>query len=548
MTAKKWLFGVGVLILIGVGAFAALREGVGPAGSALGVLAALRERISPAGSGANSGAPPVRPVPVTIGTVEVKDFPIYLIALGTVQAFNTVTVRARVDGEVQKIAFREGQDVRAGDLLAQIDPRPYAAQLQQAEADKKRDEALLANAKLDLDRYTMLLVKDFATRQSVDTQKALVAQYQAAIAHDEAVIDNAKVQLGYTTITSPLAGRLGLRLIDQGNIVHATDSTGLLVVTQVQPIAVIFTLPQQHLLPIAEAMRRGELTVVAFDEDNKIKLAEGHLALIDNQIDQGTGSIRLKAIFPNEDNKLWPGEFVNAWLQLDVGHGPVVPDSVVQVGSNGDFAFLVKQDQSVEVRPVRVRASHDGQTLLEAGLAPGDRVVVDGQYKVRPGILVISANAAAAVSTPRDHAEAAPASAAREQSAAVAGFEDEQRLRDKEQPRQQAERQKRDQDVALLPQDQACKQEAEQLKRLRASLNGDEVIRFERALTCEKLRPQVLRLRESLLGDAEMASRAAPAPRGQPAAVLTPREHAEAAPASAAREQSAAAVTVAGKP
>jgi membrane fusion protein, multidrug efflux system len=344
-----------------------------------------------------------------------------------VQAFNTVAVRVRVDGEVQKIAFQEGQDVRAGGLLAQIDPRPYAAQLQQAEADKKRDEALLANAKLDLDRYTMLAVKDFATRQSVDTQKALVAQYQAAIAHDEAVIDNAKVQLGYTTITSPLAGRLGLRLIDQGNIVHATDSTGLVVVTQLHPIAVIFTLPQQHLLSIAEAMRRGELTVVAFDQDNKIKLAEGHLALIDNQIDQGTGSIRLKAIFPNEDNRLWPGEFVNAWLQLDVGHGPVVPDSVVQVGPNGDFAFLVKQDQSVEVRPVRARASHDGQTLLEAGLAAGDRVVVDGHYKVRPGVRIVSANAPApaaraqpaAASTPRDLTEAAPASAAREQSAAA---------------------------------------------------------------------------------------------------------------------------------
>jgi membrane fusion protein, multidrug efflux system len=413
MTAQKWLFGVGVLILIGVGAFAALREGVGPAGSALGVLAVLRERISPAGSGANSVAPPIRPVPVTTGIVEVKDFPIYRVGLGTVQAFNTVTVRVRVDGEVQKIAFREGQDVRAGDLLAQIDPRPYEAQLHQAEADKARDEAQLANAKLDLDRFNTLALKAFATRQSVDTQKAMVAQYQAANAHDVAVIDNARVQLGYTTITSPLAGRLGLRLIDQGNIVHAADSTGLVVVTQLQPIAVIFTLPQQHLLPIAEAMRRGELTVLAYDQDNKIKLAEGHLALIDNQIDQGTGSIRLKAIFPNDDNRLWPGEFVNAWLQLDVAHGSVVPDSVVQAGPNGDFAFLVRQDTSVEVRPVRVGAAHDGQTLIEAGLAAGDRVVVDGQYKVRPGARVISTNAPAA------------APAAREQSAAAVTVEGE---------------------------------------------------------------------------------------------------------------------------
>jgi membrane fusion protein, multidrug efflux system len=401
MRARGWLFGSCAIMFVVTGIFAA------------------RQIAQPAGGGSGLGTAPVRPVPVTTGIVEVRDFPIYLIGLGTVQAFNTVTVRVRVDGEVQKIAFREGQDVRAGDLLAQIDARPYTAQLQQAEADKKRDEALLANAKLDLDRYTTLVVRDFATRQSVDSQKALVAQYQAAVARDEAVIDNAKVQLGYTTITSPLAGRLGLRLIDQGNIVHATDSTGLVVVTQLQPIAVIFMLPQQHLLPIAEAMRRGELTVIAYDQDNKIKLAEGHLALIDNQIDQGTGSIRLKAIFPNQDNRLWPGEFVNAWLQLDVGHGPVVPDSVVQVGPNGDFAFLVTQDGPVEVRSVRVRTSHGGQTLLEAGLAAGDRVVVDGQYKVRPGLRVISANAPAAASARHDHAEAAPASAARAQSAAA---------------------------------------------------------------------------------------------------------------------------------
>ncbi len=204
MRATRWLFGACVIAVAAAGAFAA------------------REIGKPAATGGVSGAP-ARPVPVTTGIVEVRDFPIYLVGLGTVQAFNTVTVRVRVDGEVHKIAFREGQDVKAGDLLAQIDARPYAAQLQQAEADKKRNEALLANAKLDLDRYTMLVAKDFATRQSVDTQKAMVAQYQAAVAHDEAVIDNAKVQLGYTTITSPLAGRLGLRLIDQGNIVHATD-------------------------------------------------------------------------------------------------------------------------------------------------------------------------------------------------------------------------------------------------------------------------------------------------------------------------------------
>jgi membrane fusion protein, multidrug efflux system len=232
-----------------------------------------------------ANAAPVRPVPVTAGVVKDHKFAISLVGLGTVQAYNTVTVKVRVDGEVQKIAFREGQDVQVGDVLAQIDPRPYEALLHQAEADKVRDEALLANAKLDLERYSKLVVKEFATRQSVDTQEALVAQYQAAIAHDQAVIDNSRVQLGYTTIVSPLAGRTGIRLIDQGNIVHASDSGGLVVITQMAPISVIFTLPQKYLSEIIDAMRRGPLTVSAYDQDDRIKLAEGHLELIDNQID-----------------------------------------------------------------------------------------------------------------------------------------------------------------------------------------------------------------------------------------------------------------------
>ncbi len=351
-------------------------------------------RNYPSTPAVSAGTPPAaRPISVTAGIVAEKDFPIYRVGLGTVQAFNTVTVRVRVDGEIQKIAFREGQEVRVGDLLAEIDPRPYAAQLRQAEADKARDEALHANAKLDLERYSTLVAKDFATRQSVDTQKALVAQYQAAIAHDQAVIDNARVQLGYTTITSPLAGRTGLRLIDQGNIVHASDSTGLVVVTQLMPIAVIFTLPQQHLSAIVDAMRRGPLTVLAYDQDNRIKLAEGRLELIDNQIDQGTGSLRIKAIFPNDDERLWPGEFVNAWLQLDVRRGAVVPQSVVQAGPDGDFAFVIRPDTSVEVRPLRVGAVLDGQALIDAGLTAGDHVVVDGQYKLRPGTRVITAEA-----------------------------------------------------------------------------------------------------------------------------------------------------------
>jgi len=339
---------------------------------------------------------------VTTGVVKVQEFANSRVGLGTVQAYNTVTVKVRVDGEVQKIAFREGQDVQVGDVIAQIDPRPYEALLHQAEADKARDQALLANAKLDLERYSKLVVKEYATRQSVDTQEALVAQYQAAIAHDQAAIDNARVQLGYTTIVSPLAGRTGIRLIDQGNIVHASDSGGLVVVTQMAPISVIFTLPQKYLPQIIDAMRGGTLVVSAYDQDDRIQLAEGRLELIDNQIDQGTGSIRLKAIFQNLDGRLWPGQFVSAHLLLGVRRGPVVPESALQSGPSGSYAFVVRQDSTVEIHPVRIAASRNGEALIESGIAAGETVVVDGHYKLRPGIRIVPAAAAAAPA--REHA------------------------------------------------------------------------------------------------------------------------------------------------
>lgn len=343
-----------------------------------------------------SGAVPVRPVPVTGGVVKDHEFAISRVGLGTVQAYNTVTLKVRVDGEVKKIAFREGQDVQVGDVMAQIDPRPYEAQLHQAEADKARDEALLTNAKLDLDRYSKLAVKEFATRQSVDTQEALVAQYQAAIAHDQAVIDNARVQLGYTTIVSPLAGRTGIRLIDQGNIVHASDSGGLVVVTQMAPISVIFALPQKYLPEIIDAMRGGTLVVSAYDQDDRIRLAEGHLELIDNQIDQGTGSIRLKAIFQNLDGQLWPGQFVSAHLLLGVRRGPIVPESALQSGPNGSYAFVIRRDSTVETRPLRIAASRNGEALIESGLAAGETIVIDGHYKLRPDARIVTAAAPAA--------------------------------------------------------------------------------------------------------------------------------------------------------
>src|SRR6185295_15308925 len=249
-------------------------------------------------------------VPVVAGDVQSLDVPIYLTGIGTVQAFNTVTIRTRIDGQLDKVAFTEGQDVNAGDLLAQIDPRPLQAQLEQAEAQKTSHEAQLADAKLDLQRFSNLAQRGAATGQSVDTQKALVAELEASIQADQAAIDNAEVQLGYTTITAPISGRTGMRLVDQGNIVHATDQTGLVVLTQIEPISLVFTLPEDALPDVARAMAKSTLKVLAFSRDDKTELGDGTLALIDNEIDQTTGTIRLKATFPNKDHVLWPGQFV----------------------------------------------------------------------------------------------------------------------------------------------------------------------------------------------------------------------------------------------
>jgi membrane fusion protein, multidrug efflux system len=387
--AIGWAVGTAIVVVVGAGAYGWFGlPGLNSARSA-------------------SVAPPTpRPVPVTAGKVAVENFPVYRLGIGTVQAYNTVTVKVRVDGELHKVAFHEGQDVNQGDLLAIVDPRPLEAQLRQAEADKARDEALLANAKLDLERFSTLVKREFATRQSVDTQNALVIQYQAAVLHDQAVIDNAQVQLGYTTIVAPLSGRTGVRLIDQGNIAHASDSTGLVVITQIKPIAVIFALPQQYLPDITDALHRGPVSVLAYDQDNRLALGEGRLELIDNQIDQATGSARLKAIFPNDDERLWPGAFVNAWLRLEVRRGPVVPASVVQAGPEGSFAFVIRPDDTVETRTVRVAATWEGKALIESGLAEEERVVVDGQYKLRRGTRVV--DSAKAKSVPAKTVSAQP--------------------------------------------------------------------------------------------------------------------------------------------
>jgi multidrug efflux system membrane fusion protein len=332
---------------------------------------------------AHAGPPPV---PVVAGQVTEKDVPINLDGLGTVQAFNTVTVHVQVDGELQKIAFIEGQDVRVGDLLAQIDPRPFQAQLAQAEAKKAQDEAQLANARLDLKRDAEQLAAKIIPQQTYDTQKALVDQLTATVNADQAAIDMAKVQLAYTTIVSPIDGRTGIRLVDEGNIVHVTDSNGLVVITQLHPISVVFTLPEQTLPEIRQQDRADPITVLAVGRDNTTVLDTGKLAVIDNQIDTTTGTIRLKAIFHNENLRLWPGQFVNARLLLTTRkNGVVVPAPVVQRGPEGPYAFVIKSDQTVEVRPIQVAQIENGEALIDSGLRPGERVVVEGQYRLQAG-------------------------------------------------------------------------------------------------------------------------------------------------------------------
>jgi multidrug efflux system membrane fusion protein len=325
-------------------------------------------------------------VPVIEGRAQQKDVPIYLDGLGTVQAYNTVTVHVRVDGELKKVAFVEGQDVHAGDLLAQIDPDPYRTALEQSEAKKLQDEAQLANARLNLKRDADLYQQKIATQQAYDTQQAQVNQLAATVQADEAAIDSAKVQLNYTTVVSPLDGRTGIRLIDQGNIAHAADTNGLVVITQLKPISLVFTLPEQTLSQIQKQGPTSGITVLAVDRDNSTVLGQGTLAVIDNQIDTSTGQIRLKANFPNDDLRLWPGQFVNARLLLTTRKGGVVvPASVVQRGPDGPYAFVIKDDNIVEVRPVTVAQIEKGEALINEGLRPNERVVQDGQYKLQVG-------------------------------------------------------------------------------------------------------------------------------------------------------------------
>ena len=388
-----------------------------------GVVWLARSRTANADNkGPGAGRMEVPPVPVVAGTVAQKDVPIYLGGDGTVQAFNTVTVHARVDGQVQKIAFTEGQDVHAGDLLAQIDPDPFRTALEQTVAKKGQDEAQLANARVDLKRYADLLANEGVTQQQYDTQKSLVTQLEATVNADQATIESAKVQLAYTTIVSPIDGRTGLRQVDAGNIVHANDANGLVVITQLKPISVVFTLPAQTLPSIQqEAGAAGPpiLPVVAVSQDNTNILDEGKVAVIDNQIDVNTGTIKLKATFPNADLRLWPGQFVNARLLLNVRKGSiVVPDAVIQRGPEGTFAFVIKDDQTVEVRPVKLAARSgtqvgQGETIIEDGLKAGERIVVDGQYKLQQGSRVKMADGAVKPETRGPKSDGSPKSEGR---------------------------------------------------------------------------------------------------------------------------------------
>src|SRR5438445_9920777 len=349
---------------------------------------------------AQKRAPAQVAVPVKIASVEKADFPVYLTGLGTVQGFNTVQVRTRVDGQIDKIAFTEGQIVNQGDLLVEIDPRPFQAALDQAKAKKAQDEANLANANLDLQRYTKL--GEFATRQQTDTQRSTVAQLTAQIAADDAAISNAQTQLDYTQVKSPISGVAGLRQVDLGNIVNASTQTGIVTITQIEPIAVIFTAPEDQLPYINEGQNVSPLKVTAITTDGKKPLADGTLAVINNQVDTTSGTIRLKAVFDNKTHTLWPGQSVSTRLLVKtLKDATVVPDDAIQHSTDGLYAYTVNQDNKAELRKVKVSQSIDGRSVVEEGLSTGQQVITGGQFKVQPGTLVSTAVASSDPAQPK---------------------------------------------------------------------------------------------------------------------------------------------------
>jgi membrane fusion protein, multidrug efflux system len=360
-------------------------------------------------SAATPAAPPT--VPIVAGKVAQHDVPIYLTGVGTVIAYNTDIVRAQIQGQIISINFTEGQSVHAGDLLAQIDPRPYQALVEQYTGNLERDQAQLKNAQANLTRYTQLGTKGWATPQLVETQQAQVGELQAAIKTDQALIDAAKVQLSYTRLTSPIDGVVGIRQIDVGNIISPSNTNGLVVVTQLHPISLIFTLPETSLPQIQQQQQKTKtpFTVLAYNQDNSILLDKGVLGLVNNEILQTTGSIQLKANFDNTSNKLWPGELVNARLLVDTRHnGLTVPAGVVQQGAKGPYAYVVNPDNTVAIRPIKVAQIADGQALIDSGLKANEQVVVDGQYKLQPGTHVTFLHGQAAEEAAAQEALQAP--------------------------------------------------------------------------------------------------------------------------------------------
>jgi multidrug efflux system membrane fusion protein len=343
-------------------------------------------------SGEKTGAPAQKqalPVPVTVAEVTTRDMPIYLEGLGTVQASNTVAIHSQVGGKLQSVNFTEGQQVKAGDVLAVVDPRPFRATLDQTKAKRAQDEAQLVSDAKDLARFQDLMKKGSGTSQAVDQQQAKVDALKATIAADQAGIESAETQLSYSTITAPIDGRVGFRQVDAGNIIRAGDETPITVLTALTPIMAVFTLPQRNLVAVQEAMKTGEVVVVAMDQDNERELEKGKLVLIDNQIDQTTSTIRMKAQFANADERLWPGEFVRAHVLVETLKDAVtIPEAAVQRNTDGLFVWVIKPDSSVDYRPIQGGPTKDGMTVVRSGLEAGERIVVSGQYRLKPGTKV----------------------------------------------------------------------------------------------------------------------------------------------------------------
>jgi multidrug efflux system membrane fusion protein len=373
---------------IALGGFFYLMRGQGATQTSSGSSAP-----SPKAKAGKGGFDPNRATPVLVDVARQSDVNIYLGGLGTVTPLKTVTVRSRVEGELLKVAFTEGQVVQAGDLLAEIDPRPFHVMLMQAEGQLARDQALLANARIDLERYRTLFQQDSIAKQQVDTQAALVRQYEGGVRTDQSQIDNAKLQLTYARVTAPISGRLGLRQVDPGNVVRASDPNGIVVITQLQPIAVVFTIPQDSLQAVLKKIREGDKAPVeGWDRENRQKLADGTLITVDNQIDLTTGTVKLKAEFPNADGALFPNQFVNVRMLVETRKGlTVVPASAVQRGAQGMFVYVAKEDNTVTVRPVKVGPTDGPLTAIDAGVQTGERVVVDGVDRLREGAKIETA-------------------------------------------------------------------------------------------------------------------------------------------------------------